>query len=74
MSKVPMWQTEIPIEVEPLIEGIEDLTLKYVIEQCEWILEQSGGDTFYGDAGEDEGVMELLRYYRKYRRYVRGNR
>lgn len=74
MAKVRKWQIEIPNEVEPLIEGVEDLTLKFVIEQCEWILEQAGGDTFYGDADEDEGVMEVLRYYRKYRRYVRGNR
>lgn len=74
MAKLKKWQTEIPTDVYPLIEDIENYTLKDVIEQCDWILEQAGGDTFYGDEHEDEGVAEVLKYVKKYRRYVRGNK
>lgn len=55
MAKQEKWQNEIPTEVYPLVEDIENVTLKDVIEQCDWILEQSSDDTWYGDVSEDEG-------------------
>ncbi|WP_033829109.1 hypothetical protein [Bacillus andreraoultii] len=71
MANQKKWQIEIPSEVLPLIEDVENVTLKFVIEQCDWILEQSGGDTWYGDESEDEGVQEVRRYVKKYRRYAK---
>lgn len=66
------WEDEIPNDVLPLIEDIEDggeLTLEYVIKQCEWIMESSeSGVTFYGDKNEDEGVAEVARYLKKYKK------
>lgn len=69
MAKQKKWQVEIPCDVETLIEDVDNVTLEFVIEQYLWVLEQAGGDTLYGD--EDEGVAEVARFVRKYRRYIK---
>lgn len=67
------WKKEIPSDVYPLIEDVEDYDLKFVIEQCDWILEQAEGDTFYAEDG-DEGVEEVRQYAKKYRKLSEAER